>query len=105
MEFRFDNYAEHVGSRGKYEWYKWKVFMAEPEEKEELEKIKAVEYRLHQTFPDPIRVVENRDDRFALRASGWGEFVIFITIYFEDGSEEHTEYYLDLGKPWPPGEE
>ena len=105
MEYRFDNYAKHVGSRGKYEWYRWKVFMVEPKEKEELKKIKRVEYRLHETFPNPIRIVEDRNDRFALRSAGWGEFDIFITIYLEDGTEEHAKYYLDLGKPWPPGEE
>lgn len=99
MEFKFDNYARHVGSRGEYEWYEWKVFMDEPTEK--LEKVSSVEYRLHETFPNPIRTVEDRSSRFALESSGWGEFRILITIYLKDETEEHTEYDLDLSKPWP----
>ena len=76
--------------------------MDEPREK--LNKVKSVEYRLHKTFPDPIRVIENRDSRFALRSSVWGEFWIFITVYFEDGTEQNEKYYLDLGQSWPPEE-
>jgi transcription initiation factor IIF auxiliary subunit len=100
MEFNFDNYSRHVGSRGDYEWFEWKVFMDEPDEK--LRKVRSVEYRLHKTFPNPIRVVEDRDSKFALESSGWGSFWIYITIYLENDTEEYTEYYLDLRKPWPP---
>ncbi len=99
MEFKFDNYSKYIESRGEYNWFKWKVFMDEPAET--LDKVKNVEYRLHKTFPNPIRTVEERDSQFALKGVGWGEFTIFITIYLEDGTEANTEYYLDLGKPWP----
>lgn len=102
MEFNFDNHARFIESRGDYAWFDWKVFMNEPEAV--LRKVKAVEYRLHKTFPNPIRVVKDRNSRFALRSSGWGEFLIFITIYLEDGTEQYEKYYLDLGKPWPPDE-
>lgn len=102
MEFKFNNYSRHVESRGKYKWFEWKVFMDEPAEK--LDKVRNVEYRLHETFPNPICIIEDRNSQFALRSAGWGEFWIFITIYLEDGTEEHTRYYLNLGKPWPPDE-
>lgn len=102
MTFRFDNYSRQVGTRKDYKWFEWKVFMKEPPNK--LDQVRSVEYRLHETFPNPIRVVEDRDSRFALRSAGWGEFTIFITIYLKDGKEEHTEYYLDLRKTWPPDE-
>lgn len=100
MGFRFDNYSRRVASRGDYDWFEWKVFMDEP--KENLRKVRNVEYQLHETFPDPIRVVEDRDSRFALSSAGWGEFSILVTIHLEDGTEEYTEYHLDLGKPSPP---
>ena len=98
-EFNFDNYSRHVGSREEYERFEWKVFMDESPEK--VDKVRSVEYRLHKTFPSPIRIVEDPKSRFALRSAGWGEFWIFITIYLKDGTEKHTKYYLDLGKPWP----
>ena len=100
MGLKFNNYSRHVESRGKYEWFEWQVFMDEPVEK--LDKVRSVEYRLHETFPNPIRIVEDRNSGFALRSAGWGEFWIFITIYLKEGTEEHTKYYLDLSKPWPP---
>ena len=102
MEWTFDNYSQLIGRRGDYSWFEWKVFMNEPEDK--LRKVKSVEYRLHKTFPNPIRVIEDRDSRFALRSSGWGEFWIYITIYLIDGTEEHTQHYLNLRKSWPPDE-
>lgn len=99
MQFKFDNYARHIGSRGEYEWYEWQVFMDEPPEK--LDIVESVVYRLHDTFSNPIRVIEDSASRFALRTSGWGEFTIYITIYLKDGRVFKTQYYLDLGKPWP----
>lgn len=99
MPFHFDNYARHVGSRGDYEWFKWQVFMDEPPPT--LARVRSVEYRLHETFPDPIRTSEDAERRFAIDSSGWGEFMILITVYLQDGTEERTRYSLDLGKPWP----
>jgi transcription initiation factor IIF auxiliary subunit len=99
MPFRFDNYARHIGSRGEYAWFVWQVFMDEAPET--LATVRSVEYRLHETFPDPIRTSEDREHRFAIELEGWGEFRILITVYLHDGGEERTEYHLDLKRPWP----
>jgi transcription initiation factor IIF auxiliary subunit len=97
MEFNFDNYSLFIGKQGKYNYYKWKVFM--DESADTLAQVKRVEYRLHSTFRDPIRIVEDRISRFALQSEGWGEFYIFITVYLNDGKKENTKYYLKLTKP------
>jgi peptidoglycan hydrolase-like protein with peptidoglycan-binding domain len=97
--FQFENYARAAGRQGGHDWFQWRVFMADPPER--LGTVRSVEYRLHETFPDPIRIVEDRVSRFAIESSGWGEFWIFITIYLTDGSEENTQHWLDLSKPWP----
>lgn len=99
MEFKFDNYSRPAGRRGIYEWSEWKVFMDEPDEN--LDKVRSVEYRLHETFPNPIRMIDDRNSRFALKSAGWGEFWIFITVHLQDGTEEHVKFYLDLSRPWP----
>lgn len=99
MEFKFNNYSEYTGSRGDYHWFVWKVFMDEPDEK--LDRVESVQYQLHPTFPNPIRIIKDRKSRFALKAMGWGQFVIYITIYLKDGTDIHTEYNLDLRKQWP----
>jgi transcription initiation factor IIF auxiliary subunit len=109
-EFRFDNYARAIvvsperrsRASADADWYEWRVFMAEPRER--LDLVDHVEYRLHETFPDPIRLVSNRDSGFALDSSGWGEFLIVITISMKDGTEHYVQYQLDLNKPPPPSQ-
>ena len=103
----FDNYARFIGEQRRFEdgrqyrWYEWEVFVNE--DAAVLDAIRNVEYRLHPTFPNPNRVVGDRDTRFALRSRGWGEFPIQIRVNFKDGREELTRYELRLGKPWPSG--
>ena len=63
---------------------------------EKLELVDYVEYRLHDTFPDPVRVAEDATNKFALSSAGWGEFTIFITVYLKDGREVETTHYLKL---------
>jgi len=60
-----------------------------------------VEYLLHPTFPNPRRVVFDRQSKFALRSSGWGRFNLKVKITFKDGTQEDASYFLDLGKGWP----
>lgn len=98
MTFKFDNYALRTKrKREGYTWFKWKVFMKELADK--LAQVQKVEYRLHETFEKTIWVVEDRNSQFALEGDGWGAFYIYITIYLNDGTEEYTQYYLDLDKP------
>ncbi len=101
-QFKFDNYSRRIGGGGKREWHEWKVFMDETADK--LDKVSSVEYRLHETFPNPIRIIKDRNSRFALSSAGWGNFTIFITVYLDDGTEIPTKYFLELRKSWPPEE-
>jgi transcription initiation factor IIF auxiliary subunit len=97
--FRFDNYARPEKPEGA-DYFDWIVFMDEPPEV--LEQVDMVEYRLHETFPNPIRVQTNTEENFALRSAGWGVFRIFITVHLKDGSEAHETYDLSFDKSWPP---
>ena len=98
MAIRFNNYAREVGRRGERSWYRWRVFVDEPPAV--LARIESVDYVLHATFPNPNRTAKNSLDRFALESSGWGEFDLFITVHFRDGSTEEAQYWLDLRKSW-----
>lgn len=98
-EIKFTNYAKLVGTRGDYKWFDWKIFVDAP--KDVLKRIKFVEYELHKSFPYPLRRKKNPRSRFALEASGWGEFLIPITVIFKDGTMKEFEYDLDLSKKWP----
>jgi hypothetical protein len=63
--------------------------------KAELEKVKSVTYRLHETFPDPVRVRTSRSEKFRLDSSGWGEFTILVNID-AGGKKIIRRHYLKL---------
>ncbi len=74
--------------------YNWAVWI--DEEQDKLKEVKSVTYYLHKTFPDPIRKQMNREDKFVLKTSGWGTFMIYIDIELNDGEIVEQEHYLIL---------
>src|SRR5438270_11612378 len=68
MSLEIKQSATHKGG----DWWVWSVWVDGT--KAELEKVKSVTYRLHETFPDPVQVRTNRREKFRLNSSGWGEF-------------------------------
>jgi YEATS family len=99
MTIKLDNYARKVGERSGRQRYRWRVFVAEPEEV--LRTIRSVTYRLHPTFPNPVRLSVDRQSKFAIESVGWGEFEIAAAVEFNDGADEETRYQLRLNTTWP----
>ncbi len=50
---------------------------------EAIDKVERVVYRLHKTFPDPVREIRNRDNAFELKVSAWGQFMLHADVYLE----------------------
>jgi YEATS family len=98
-EIRVTNYAKVIDTKYGKTFYEWRVFIDEPDDV--LNKIARVQYLLHPTFPEPLQVRTNPSDKFALQASGWGQFLIQITITYKDQSTMTTSYQLDFSKAWP----
>ena len=84
------NTASYAGS-GRYDWT---IHILA--EESVLNAIDRVEYTLHPSFPNPVRVVDNRENNFALTSNGWGEFNVFIRVIFTDGSERYLKHRLSL---------
>jgi transcription initiation factor IIF auxiliary subunit len=99
MTVKLSNYAQPTETKEGLQYYRWRVFVDEPADR--LKAIKRVIYALHPTFPKPVQVRSNAEDRFSLDTWGWGEFKILVTVEFRDGREEIFEYPLDLSKAWP----
>lgn len=77
--------------------WEWTVFLVATADV--LAHIKCVEYTLHPTFPNPVRLVcEKGSDSqpFYLKGEGWGEFSMPITVTFDDGSTQTFAYELKL---------
>lgn len=92
-----------VAQNQKYEgdhWWKWSLWI--DGSSEDLDRIDSVTYRLHPTFPEPIRTVTNRASKFQLRCSGWGIFRIPVEVRLKDGKTIKLAH--DLQFSFPAGE-
>ena len=98
-KYKFKNDSKWIGERKRnkftYNWYDWTVYL--DEDQETLEEVKYVEYRLHPTFSDPIREIEDHSNKFAMKSAGWGDFRIFITVFLKNGEKITSFHDLKLG--------
>ena len=87
--------VEHVAqSIGNNKW-NWSVFLKG--DRQDIAQIKCVEYKLHRTFPNPVRRVCDIGDSmrpFALSATGWGTFTIPIRVFMKDGTHQDLQHEL-----------
>jgi hypothetical protein len=74
------------------DWWDWSVWMEGTPK--ELDGVAHVMYTLHPTFPDPVRRVASRRNKFRLDSSGWGEFEIFAEIVRKDGTRLKRKHWL-----------
>jgi|SRR5215472_12292459 len=89
--------SEYLGQTVGKDWWKWSVKLQGPQA--DLDKVDYVEYTLHPTFPEPVRLINNRSSNFELKAEGWGTFPIHANVVFKDGTEEQLESELELYYP------
>ena len=75
-------------------WWEWELFIDGREE--ELAKIRCVEYTLHKSFPNPVRMVCSHDNKFLLVGRGWGMFTVKILLILNDGSIHHMSHPLSF---------
>jgi transcription initiation factor IIF auxiliary subunit len=79
------------------DWWKWKVWIESPSQ--DLDRISNVTYTLHRTFPNPVRTIKDRESKFCLETSGWGEFTIFALVEFENKELQKLTHELELRYP------
>lgn len=89
-----------VAQNQKYEgdqWWKWSLWIEGSDE--DLDQIASVTYRLHPTFPEPIRTVTDRASKFQLRCSGWGIFLIPVEVRMKNGRKIQLAHQLQFAVP------
>ena len=69
--------------------YKWFCYVKGLQNEDISHWISKVVFRLHSTFPNPVREVTRSP--FMVSESGWGEFEMVITIHFANESEKPVE--------------
>lgn len=79
------------------DWWSWSVWLAG--DNAALDNVDYVEWRLHPTFPNPIRRVSDRRTGFRLETGGWGVFQIVARVQMKDGSQQVLHHHLALHYP------
>lgn len=90
----------HVAQSQRYvgdDWWEWSVWIEGPPPA--LDSIENVTYRLHPTFPNPLRTVKSRATKFRLDTAGWGTFCIFVKVQHRDGTVTALKHELTLNYP------
>ena len=76
-------------------WH-WSVWIDGPDA--ELDQVESVEWVLHPTFPNPVVPVKQRQTKFRIDRTGWGEFEISANVTAKDGSRQHLKHRLRLAE-------
>jgi transcription initiation factor IIF auxiliary subunit len=79
------------------DWWTWAVWIDGPDEA--LDEVEFVEWKLHPTFPKPVRKTEDRQSKFRLETGGWGTFPIIARVQMSDGSQLKLKHDLELIYP------
>jgi len=82
----------------KYEgadWWRWSVWL----DGQDLGKVAKVTWKLHPTFTEPERVVDNPATKFKLETAGWGTFLVKAEVLMKDGTTQQLEHELELHYP------
>ena len=75
-------------------WWKWAVWIEGSDEA--LNEVKYVEWTLHPTFPNPVRKIKDRSQKFKLETGGWGVFPIHARVWTRDGRSIKLKHDLKL---------
>lgn len=92
-DLTIDQWEKYEGE----DWWKWAVWIEGSDES--LNLIDYVEWKLHPTFPNPIRIIRDRASKFRLDTAGWGVFQINARVQFKDGKQAKLQHYLKLHYP------
>lgn len=91
MHIKLKNRWDYQGD----DWWEWEAFL-DDEGTGDLEQVDHVEYVLHETFPNPVRRVDDPEGGFAMRTSGWGVFELVAFVYTKDGDKIRLTHQLEV---------
>ena len=98
MNIRLKNDWKYIGD----DRWKWEVYLTS-DNPQDLDEVDSVKYILHDTFPNPIRTINNSKDGFRLKTSGWGTFLIKAFVNLKNGKKIKMDHYLELSYDPPEG--
>ena len=94
-------FVKQAFTYGGDDYWDWSVWIESADAKK-LDNVQSVTYHLHNTFPNPVRIITDRKSNFKLEASGWGTFKIYIIVKLKDKSVIELKHNLILEYPDTP---
>lgn len=91
----YGNVAYSLGKKAKTEaTHRWTLYVRGLYNEDLSYYIKKVSFKLHESFNQPVRVVDKPP--FELHESGWGEFDVEVKVFFQDANERPITLYHAL---------
>ena len=79
------------------DYWKWWIWIEGSDN--DLDQIDHVVYKLHPSFPEPVRTCKDRASKFRLETAGWGVFSIHAKVVTKDGKAFKLKHELELNYP------
>ena len=83
------------GHEARQQQYRWELHL-EPKEGKTLDNIESVEFRLHESFRNPIRKKFSAGNGFQCKSKGWGSFIINMEVVYRNMTKHHLGHVLQL---------
>lgn len=89
----YGNVARYFGKKREEDGHthSWSCYLRPFKNEDMSSYIKKVQFRLHESYPSPVRVLTSPP--FEVHETGWGEFEIQIKIFFTDTTEKPVTLY------------
>jgi transcription initiation factor IIF auxiliary subunit len=101
-KYAVEQFCRFVRESNEYRIYSFCLFIAGT--KKQIDTISEVEYTLHPSFPNPVRVSVDKERAFPLQSEAWGGFPVYVRVFEESGGVSELEHFLSIEEAsWPMG--
>lgn len=89
----YGNWSRHFGKKRESDGHThdWSVYVKLYENEDMSSFVKKVQFKLHESYPNPNRIVYKPP--YEVSETGWGEFEVAIKIFFSDVNERPVTLY------------
>ncbi|XP_072039981.1 YEATS domain-containing protein 4-like [Amphiura filiformis] len=89
----YGNFARYFGKKREEDGHthQWTIYLKPFRNEDMSAYVKKVQFKLHESYPNPLRVVTKPP--YEVQETGWGEFEIAIKVFFIDPNERPVTMY------------
>lgn len=89
----YGNFARYLGKKREEDGHthQWTIYLKPFRNEDMSAYVKKVQFKLHESYPNPLRVVTKPP--YEVQETGWGEFEIAVKVFFVDPNERPVTMY------------